>query len=288
MTFSMELRSALLLATFAICPAAASFGQTAHRPTQPNSVPLRQGWEIQSACKIKAGGAQLSSTEYHADGWIKATVPTTVLAAQVAAGIYKDPYYGMNLRQIPGTTYPIGAKFSTLPVPDDSPYHCGWWYRRQFQVSASSRGKITWLHFGGINYRANIWVNGRQVADSKQIAGAYRVYDLDISKAVTPGKPAVVAVETFAPGPLDLGINWVDWNPSPPDKDMGLWGPVDVRTTGPVAVRYPFITTHFEDASRNVADITVTAELENATDHAVSGILSGTFAGQKFQQSRSS
>ena len=65
---------------------------------------------------------------------------------------------------------------------------------------------------------------------------------------------------------------------------MGLWGPVDLATTGPVAVRYPFITTHFEDASLKVADITVTAELQNATDHPVKGTLIGTFAGQHFQQ----
>jgi exo-1,4-beta-D-glucosaminidase len=31
----------------------------------------------------------------------------------------------------------------------------------------------------------------------------------------------VLAVETFAPTEKDLGINWVDWNPCPPDKDMG-------------------------------------------------------------------
>jgi exo-1,4-beta-D-glucosaminidase len=254
-------------------------------PGPRQSIPLRRGWEIQSACKITSDGAQLSSTQYRATGWIRATVPTTVLAAQIAAGIYKDPYYGMNLRKIPGTTYPIGTKFSTLPVPEDSPYHCGWWYRKEIQIPASSRGKTTWLHFEGINYRANVWVNGKLIADSKQIAGAYRIYNLDISKALIPGKTAVIAVETFAPGPLDLGINWVDWNPSPPDKDMGLWGTVDLMTTGPVAVRYPFIATHFEDASLHVADITVTAQLQNAADRPIKGTLSGTLAGRRFQQS---
>ena len=127
-------------------------------------------------------------------------------------------------------------------------------------------------------------MNGQLVANDQQIAGAYRVYNLNITKAVTPGKPATIAVETFAPGPQDLGINWVDWNPSPPDKDMGLWGPVNLATTGPVAVRYPFIATHFEDASLKTADITVTTELQNATDHPVQGTLVGTFAGQRFQQ----
>lgn len=248
------------------------------------ATPLREGWTIQSACKIQTDGPEISSLRYDTKGWMKATVPTTVLAAQVAAGIYPDPYYAMNLRKLPGADYPIGKFFSNMEMPAGSPYRCGWWYRKQFEVPAGARGRTTWMHFGGINYRADIWVNGQKVADSKQIAGAYRVYNLDISKAVTPGKPAVVAVETFAPGPLDLGINWVDWNPTPPDKDMGVWGPVALKVTGPVAVRYPFITTHFEDSSLKVADITVTAELENATDQPIQGTLSGTFLGKKFHQ----
>jgi hypothetical protein len=56
----------------------------------------------------------------------------------------------------------------------------------------------------------------------------------------------VLAVETFAPTEKDLGINWVDWNPCPPDKDMGLWGAVDLVTTGEVTLRSPLAVTHFE------------------------------------------
>ncbi len=276
MRWIREVQSQIFFVLLGICMATLCTGASS---AAINSVPLRQGWTIQSACKIQADGAQLSSPQYHPQGWISATVPTTVLAAQVAAGIYQDPYFGMNLRKIPGTTYPIGAKFSNLPVPQDSPYHCGWWYRKQFSVPSSSKGKTVWLHFAGINYRANLWVNGHLIADSKQVAGAYRVYDFNITKMVSAGEPAAVAVEVFAPGPLDLGINWVDWNPTPADKDMGLWGAVSLVTTGPVSVRSPMIATRFEDASLRVADITVTAQLQNATDHSVSGIVSGTFAG---------
>lgn len=267
---------ALLLSVFAANPLLRCLGE--------NPVQIHEGWQIQSACKVKAGGAELSSTGYQPKGWIQAAVPTTVVAAQVAAGILPDPYYGMNMRKLPGSDYPIGKFFSNLEMPKGSPYRCGWWYRREFEVPASTQGQTTWMHFGGINYRADIWIDGQLVANSKQIAGAYRIYNLDISKAVKPGRTAVVAVEVFAPGPLDLGINWVDWNPYPPDKDMGLWGPVSIKTTGPVAVRYPFITTDFEGANLGVADITATAQLVNSEDHAVSGTLSGVFAGEKFQQ----
>ena len=106
--------------------------------------------------------------------------------------------------------------------------------------------------FGGINYRANVWVNGKRIVDSTQVAGAYRTYEFDITRQRLPGKANVVAVETFAPTETDLGINWVDWNPCPPDKDMGLWGAVDLITSGPVSVRSPLVVTHLaDDAVRN-------------------------------------
>ncbi len=246
---------------------------------------LRDGWRIESACKANADGTKISMPGFPVDGWLKASVPTTVLAAQVAAGLFPDPYYGQNLRQIPGTTYPIGQLFANLPMASDSPYRCGWWYRTEFTAPAKAEkdGKV-WLHFGGINYRADIWVNGHQVADKTAVAGAYRTYDINVTDYVSRSNQNVLAVETFAPTEKDLGINWVDWNPSPPDKDMGLWGAVDMETTGPVTVRSPMVTTHFEDDSLNVAELTVYAELHNASTHSVKGVVSGSAAGVKFEQ----
>ncbi len=246
---------------------------------------LHDGWRLQSACKIEGGGENISALGFPVDGWLSTKVPSTVLAAQVASGVFPDPYFGMNLRQIPGTTYPIGQLFSNLPMPSDSPYRCGWWYRTEFnaQAAAGADGRY-WLHFGGINYRAEIWLNGHEIADKTKVAGAYRTYDFDVTQSVNPGEDNVLAVETFAPTEKDLGINWVDWNPTPPDKDMGLWGAVDLEATGTVTVRSPMAVTHFEDDSLAVADLTVYAELQNASDHAVKGVVSGSAAGAKFEQ----
>src|SRR5271154_2550041 len=133
--------------------------------SQASDTPLREGWMLQSGCKLQADGGAISTIAFHPQEWRAVTVPSTVLAAQVAAGEIKQPYYGTNLRKIPGATYPIGQNFSNLPMPDDSPYRCGWWYRKTFNVPATEKGKTFWLHFGGINYRANLWVNGKQVAD---------------------------------------------------------------------------------------------------------------------------
>jgi len=87
--------------------------------------PIREGWKLQSACKLQAGGDAITAEGLAVDGWLKTSVPNTVLAAQAAAGAVPDPYFGSNLRQIPGTTYPIGGNFANLPMAQDSPYRCG-------------------------------------------------------------------------------------------------------------------------------------------------------------------
>src|ERR1700689_4129377 len=126
---------------------------------------LHEGWRLQSACKLQAGGDAIASPGFTVGDWVKTAVPSTVLAAQAAAGVVPDPYFGSNLRQIPGTTYPIGKDFSNLPMPADSPYHCGWWYRTQFAAPAAAGTERFWLHFGGINYGAEIWANAHKMAD---------------------------------------------------------------------------------------------------------------------------
>src|SRR5271154_5808275 len=248
------------------------------------STPLKSGWSVQSDCKVHGEGAILSTPDVHTEGWYVATVPATVLAVQVGAGEFKDLFVGTNLRSIPGTSYPQGENFSNLDMAADSPYRCGWWYRKAFNIAATERGKTFWIRFGGINYRADVWLNGQKIADSTQVQGAYRAYEFNVTKALRPGQENVLAVETFAPTPTDLGINWVDWNPCPPDKDMGLWGPVTLMTSGPVVVRSPMATTHFADASLKTAELTVRAEVSNATDHSVEGRLEGTVAGIPISQ----
>ena len=174
-----------------------------------------------------------------------------MLAAQVKAGVFPDPYFGDNLRQIPGTSYPIGHNFANLPMPADSPYRMRLVVSQGVHCSGCSRQRTigSGCTLAGINYRGEVWVNGHKIADSSTVAGAYRTYDFDVTDVVAPGKTNVLAVETFAPTEKDLGINWVDWNPCPPDKDMGLWGAVDLVETGPVTVRSPMAVTHFPDGS---------------------------------------
>jgi exo-1,4-beta-D-glucosaminidase len=236
--------------------------------------PLADGWQLQSSAKVNMTGETISTASFKADGWYGATVPSTVLAALVANKVHPDPFFGMNLRAIPGTSYPIGRNFSPLAMPADSPFRVPWWYRRTFTVPAAARGRHVALHFDGITYRANIWVNGRQIARAEDVAGTYRLYEFDITREAKPGETNVVAVEVFPPEPDDLAWNWVDWNPSPPDKNMGLFRPVSVTTSGDVVLRYPQVVTRLgQDRSR--ADLTVTVEARNLAGTAVRASVAG-------------
>src|ERR1700728_1792468 len=109
--------------------------------------PLHDEWKLQSACKTDATGDAITAPNFATDGWLKIAVPSTVLAAQVAAGVFPDPYFADNLRKIPGADYPVGRNFAEMPMSATSPYHCGWWFRKEFNVPAAENGQRIWLHF---------------------------------------------------------------------------------------------------------------------------------------------
>jgi exo-1,4-beta-D-glucosaminidase len=245
---------------------------------------LHDGWTVQSSQKVGLDGAKLSMPSYHAGDWYKATVPSTVVGALVDAGVYKDVFYGMNLRSLPGMSYNIGQNFVHLPMDSTSPFAKPWWYRTTFKATKPKAGRHVLLQFDGINYRANLWLNGKPLADSTQVAGTYRRYEFDVTDMLSKSGTNALAVEVYAPLPADLQTTWVDWNPSPPDKDMGLWQPVWLATTGDVVVRYPQVVSKVDTTTLKRADLTVGTTLRNLADTAVGGDLTASIAGQHLYQ----
>ncbi len=235
---------------------------------------------MQSSAKIAEKGATLSTTAFRPADWYRTAVPSTVVAALVDHKVYPDPYFGMNLRSYPGLSYPVGQNFANQPMPADSPFAVSWWYRTQFQLPASAKGRSLWLRFDSINYQANIWLNGRQIASAGKVVGMYRIFELDITEFALPGAANALAVEVFPPQPNDLSITFVDWNPMPPDKDMGLVRDVYLLTSGPVAVRHSQILTKLAPA-HDGAQLTAATELRNATSRAVEGTLTAELGGRK-------
>jgi exo-1,4-beta-D-glucosaminidase len=277
----------LILAFFAaLAPAQQLRSRSSRNQGLPsaNKLALSEHWSLLSSCKVDQKGEVLSTPKFQPRGWYDVSVPTTVFAALVKHKVYPDPGFGMNLRSVPGVTYPIGANFSNIAMQQDSPYLVPWWYRKEFVLPASYRGKSIWLQFGGINYRANIWLNGKQIANTDDVAGAWRTYEFNISDVARPGATNTLAVQVYSPSETDLAITFVDWNPAPPDKNMGLFRNVGIRTSGPVALRYPTVVSKVDSPANDNAHLTVTALLKNATAQSVRGTLKGKIEGVEFSQ----
>src|SRR6204780_4303257 len=246
---------------------------------------LHEGWSLQTSAKVDAKGEVISTPQFSPKGWHEATVPTTVVAALVKDKTFPDPLFGMNLRDFPGVNYPVGANFSNIAMAPDSPYTVSWWYRKSFSVPGSYKGKTIWLKFDGINYRPNIWLNGKQIANSDDVAGAWRTYEFNITSAAKPGAENVLAVQAYAPTEHDLAITFVDWNPAPPDKNMGLWREVYLTYSGPVALRYATVGSKLNPPANDSAQLTVTAQLKNSLSLlTVLGKLKGQIGDVAFEQ----
>ena len=272
---SLSLVSALV--AFLIVP---SLAAAADGPT--NRTYLHKNWQIQSSCEAKATGDQISLAGFDPAAWHKADIPATVVGALVTDKTYPDPNYATNLDSFPGMSHSNKQLFANQDMPEGSPFRCSWWYRTEFPAPAGVE-KNVWLNFLGINYRANIWVNGQKIADTNDVAGTYRAYEFNITKFLKPGTTNALALEIFAPDKGDLGITWVDWNPTPPDKNMGIWKEVFLTSSGPVALRNPFVASKL-DTDYKSAELTISAEVRNASKDAVKGVLHAELDGIALQQ----
>jgi len=240
---------------------------------------LKDNWAIQSSGELNADGETISLTGFKAETWYPTSVPTTVLAALVANNVFPDPYYGTNITDLPGSITGRGRE-----MPEESPFKIPWWYRTEFDLPANFKGKHIWLNFHSINYKANIWINGKLVADTNSIEGAYRLFNLDISEEAMPGEKNCLALEIFPPKGMDLTITWVDWNPTPPDRGMGIWYDVSINVTGAVVIEKPHIVTKLNLPSNDEAKLSVTAEVHNTENKPVKGTLKGTIEDISFSK----
>ena len=140
------------------------------------------------------------------------------------------------------------------------------------------KGERLWLNFDAINYKANIWLNGHQIASADKVIGMYRMWEFDITGVAVAGGSNTLAVEVIPPvNPrTDFTITFVDWNPMPADHDMGLVRDVYIRTNGPVTVRNTQVVTHLDNPPTK-AHLNDCTPLKNATDQPVEGTLKGAF-----------
>jgi exo-1,4-beta-D-glucosaminidase len=244
---------------------------------------LHGTWRMQSSCQDSAKGEQISLPGFDTSKWHPAEVPGTVVGALVGDKTLPDPNYGMNLKSFPGFSSGMKEPFATRDMPTDSPYLCSFWFRTEFDVPEAVSKPTAWLHFLGINYRANVWLNGKKIADRAEVAGAYRTFEFRVGELLKKEGKNALAFEVFAPEKYDLGLTWVDWNPTPPDKDMGIWREVFLSETGDVTLRKSFVASKLGPDYKS-ASLTPSAVLTNTTDHDVKTSLQVELAGAQLSQ----
>jgi exo-1,4-beta-D-glucosaminidase len=255
-----------LCLVLSLLAAAPGFGAALALTAAPGAptVTLADGWWLRTADGLAAGGAELSRPGFDTAGWTPTRVPATVLAALVKNGEVQDPYFGKNLDAI--------AK-ERFAVP--------WWYRTELALAQPLPAEAR-LVFHGINYEAEVWLNGEKVAGRDQVSGAFRTFELDVGSRLRAGDNAL-AVQVFPPRPGHFTIGFVDWNPRPPDANMGIWREVELRRTGGVSVDDVFVRSDLELPSLATAKLALGARVRNHTGAPRQVTLRGRFGDAAFE-----
>lgn len=226
-----------------------------------------------SSEKVSCHGETISTPEYDPQGWYPVSVPQTVVGGLVENRVYEDPYYGLNMKKIPGYKHGRSIHFSIYHMPDDSPFRKTWWYRTEWTLDKKDQGRRFLLQINGINYSAQVWVNGMRVAGADYVTGAYRRFEIDITGAVSFEKSNCIALEITPPLPDDLSLTFIDWSPAPPDDSMGIWQQIGVYNTGPVSLNHPFVRSKLASGTQDTASLCIKTDLENSSGEPVHGIL---------------
>lgn len=252
---------------------------------------LRANWRMaedstvstNSSADFSIDGARISSPGFDDAHWYAAVVPGTVLTTLVARGVYPDPDFGLNNMAIP-----------------ESLAHKRFWFRTHFTAPPATLHGHPTLTFNGINYRAQIFLNGHALG---HIDGAFIRGRFDVAGLLTPGDN-VLAVLIFPPdhpgipqeqslasgpgangglmaidGPTFADTEGWDWIPGIRDRDMGIWQDVTLSAQGPVSLDTPQIITTLPLPDTSRAAITLRVPLHNATTETLHGTVDIAFEG---------
>lgn len=245
------------------------------------------GWQLQRASEVQAGGVEIASPAYKAEGWVTATVPGTVLTSYKNVGALADPNYADNQLMI-----------------SESFFNSNFWYRNEFQLPQSFKRDRVFLNFDGINWKANVYLNGKQVG---RLEGAFIRGKFDVTDCVKEGTN-VLAVEIiknahigaikeknkqstdFNGGILGADnptfhatIGW-DWIPTMRGRNIGIWNDVFLTTTGKVTVQDPYVQTQLALPDTTQARLTAEVVVKNHDGKDVSGVLQGRVGDLTFEQ----
>ena len=253
-------------------------GRAALRADGDSQWTITSGWQMAAAPKVTATAQEISKSGFDTKEWLAATVPGTALTTMIDRGIYPDSDYGLNNLAIP----------ESLNKQD-------YWYRNEFKAPKTPTGRRFTLTFEGINYAAEVWLNGQSLG---AIKGAFIRGVFDVTDTLKPGQTNVLAVRVSPPphpgipheqsvlggpgenggmmcldGPTFVATEGWDWIPAIRDRDTGIWQPVTLTATGVVKIGDPQVVTKLPLPDTSRADIEIIVPLENVSDKPVKGTL---------------
>lgn len=249
---------------------------------QKKEILLNKGWKTKKASEILADGTLISSPTFKFYDWMDAVVPGTVLTTLLHNDKVPDPFYGMNNEQIPDI-YDVGADFYT------------YWFHNQFLLPELRPGQQVWLKFRGINYSADVFLNGERISyDTHE--GMFLRQKYRITQHLNSTEPNNLAVIVYPPAPVgeanggqggdgtiarsvtqQYTPGW-DWVCPVRDRNTGIWDKVSIDITGPVDIRDPYVKTRvpgkrFPGNKQEPAFLNISTKLLNASDEQQEGML---------------
>jgi beta-galactosidase/beta-glucuronidase len=180
----------------------------------------------------------------------------------VVAGLEKDPNFGDNIYKV-----------------DKAKYDRNFWYRTEFKIPENYTKEKIWLNFKGINRKAEIYLNGKQIG---VLDGFMQRGNFDVTGLVSKNSSNVLAVLVYCPvNPL---VNYAsptyipsaswDWMPYVPGLNSGITDKVYLSNTGGITLQDPWIHTELPTNAR--ADVSIAVSVKNSTSKFQTGVLTGT------------
>lgn len=243
-------------------------------------------WRLQRASEISACGEEIASAAFDDAGWIAATVPGTVLASYINIGAVPHPNYADNIDQI-----------------SESFFRSNFWYRDEFEVGNALEGKQQWIHFDGINWKANVFLNGQLLG---HIEGAFMRGKFNVTGLLNPGTNylavEIICNEHFAAvkekneqttqfnggilgadnPTFHASVGW-DWITSVRGREAGIWNEVWLSASDMITLSDPYVKTELSENGQT-ANVTPSVFLSNNDNRSVTGVLSGWIGDVRFER----
>ncbi|MEX8547272.1 MAG: glycoside hydrolase family 2 TIM barrel-domain containing protein [Mucilaginibacter sp.] len=252
------------------------------------SYELNSGWKCAPVAEVKTDGKALSQPNASTQNWMPATVPGTVLTTLLNNQKVPDPFYGMNNERIKDI-YQTGRDYYT------------YWFVKDFEEAAPANGNQVYLNFRGVNYSCEVFLNGKKV-NPKTHVGMFLRESYNISSFLNKNGKNRLAVLVYPPDPVGnpnggqggdgriakgVGLQYTagwDWIAPMRDRNTGIWDKVTIEKTGAVNVLNPRVITVVPgirkvSGNQQPAIIKASAELQNAENHVVKGVLQFTLDG---------